>query len=131
MAKKATETVVETNEQKGLMKKTKQMLVDIILRKDSVETELRDVNKSLSNEVETWKAQVKQMKKAYDELKSDYKTLVKTNDSIKADMIGTAERISNQNDLINELRKDYKFASNASFILAIALIASIIAYFIL
>lgn len=94
---------------KGLMRKTKQELVDIILRKDDVEVQLQKQVKACQEELE----QVKQINQNYsleiDKLEKDsqlsnidYNTLKEENTELTKTLAEKEEIISGLEDLVEE-----------------------------
>ena len=63
---------VENKQNNSLMRKTKVQLVEIILRKDSIEKNLRDDITSTKVELNKAKTKIDTMQYDYAELKSDY-----------------------------------------------------------
>ena len=63
---------VENKQNNSLMSKTKAQLVEIILRKDSIEKNLREDVTSTKVELNKAKTKINTMKYDYAELKSDY-----------------------------------------------------------
>lgn len=66
---------METTTQTGLMKKTKAQLVDIILRKDSVEKELRDIIKTHNESLEHIRIEDKKKDANFKNLKIDFENI--------------------------------------------------------
>lgn len=94
---------------KGLMRKTKQELVDIILRKDNVEVELRNRVETCQEELD----QVKQINQNYsleiDKLEKDsqisniaYNSLKEDNAELSKTLAEKEETISGLEDLVEE-----------------------------
>lgn len=94
---------------KGLMRKTKQELVDIILRKDNVEVELQKQVKACQDELE----QVKQINQNYsleiDKLEKeaqlsniDYNTLKEDKAELAKTLVEKEDIISGLEDLVEE-----------------------------
>ena len=63
---------VENKQNNSLMRKTKVQLVEIILRKDSIEKNLRDDITSTKVELNNAKTKINTMQYDYSELKGDY-----------------------------------------------------------
>lgn len=88
---------------KGLMRKTKQELVDIILRKDDVEVQLQKQVKACQDELE----QVKQINQNYsleiDKLERDAKLLNIAYNALNEDKVESAKTLTEKEDIINGL----------------------------
>lgn len=88
---------------KGLMRKTKQELVDIILRKDDVEVQLQKQVKACQDELE----QVKQINQNYsleiDKLHTDYQVLDIAYNSLKEERTELAQTLAEKEEVVNGL----------------------------
>ena len=88
---------------KGLMRKTKQELVDIILRKDDVEVQLQKQVKACQDELE----QVKQVNQNYsleiDKLERDAKLSNIAYNALNEDKVESAKTLAEKEDIINGL----------------------------
>lgn len=88
---------------KGLMRKTKQELVDIILRKDDVEVQLQKQVKACQDELE----QVKQVNQNYsleiDKLERDAKLSNIAYNALNEDKVESAKTLAKKEDIINGL----------------------------
>ena len=88
---------------KGLMRKTKQELVDIILRKDDVEVQLQKQIKACQDELE----QVKQVNQNYsleiDKLERDAKLSNIAYNALNEDKVESAKTLAEKEDIINGL----------------------------
>lgn len=93
------ETAVKTNS--SLMKKTKQQLVDIIFRKDSIE-------KDLNNKVNNLQKELDNKCREFNIINEDYKNKNKTIKNLKIELDKTYQlnnRLTNKHD---KLDKDYQ-----------------------
>lgn len=61
---------------KSLERKTKKELIEIILRKDSVEKDLREINKGLSEDKKKCEADIENKENAFLTLSSNHDTLI-------------------------------------------------------
>lgn len=88
---------------KGLMRKTKQELVDIILRKDDVEVQLQKQVKACQEELE----QVKQVNQNYsleiDKLERDAKFSNIAYNTLNEDKVELAETLAEKEEVVNGL----------------------------
>ena len=88
---------------KGLMRKTKQELVDIILRKDDVEVQLQKQVKACQDELE----QVKQINQNYsleiDKLRTDYQVSDIAYNSLKEERTELAQTLAEKEEVVNGL----------------------------
>lgn len=88
---------------KGLMRKTKQELVDIILRKDDVEVQLQKQVKACQDELE----QVKQINKNYsleiDKLERDAKLSNIAYNVLNEDKVELAKTLAEKEEIVNGL----------------------------
>ena len=88
---------------KGLMRKTKQELVDIILRKDSVEVELQKQVKACQDDLE----QVKQINQNYsleiDKLEKDAKFSNIAYNTLNEDKVELSKTLAEKEEIINGL----------------------------
>lgn len=66
------ETKKDAAENNSLMRKTKAQLVEIILRKDSIENKLRADNKYMEKELENKRNDLELISNNYNSLKNDY-----------------------------------------------------------
>lgn len=120
---------------KGLMRKTKQELVDIIFRKDDVEVKLQQQVKACQDELE----QVKQINQNYsleiDKLEKetqfsniDYNTLKEENTELSKTLAEKEEIISGLEDLVEEHQLNLTMQTKSlTFYKGIAIIATIFA----
>lgn len=88
---------------KGLMRKTKQELVDIILRKDDVEVQLQKQVKACQDELE----QVKQINQNYsleiDKLHTDYQVSDVAYNSLKEERTELAQTLAEKEEVVTGL----------------------------
>lgn len=75
-----TETTIKTEENvkkesNSLMRKTKAQLVDIILRKDSVEKTLRNAINTYKETIDNQNNDIEYFSKRYDEINEDFKSI--------------------------------------------------------
>ena len=101
---------------KGLMRKTKQELVDIILRKDDVEVQLQKQVKACQDELE----QVKQINQNYsleiDKLHTDYQVSDIAYNSLKEERTELAQTLAEKEETIIGL-EDLVETHNFSYIM--------------
>lgn len=101
---------------KGLMRKTKQELVDIILRKDDVEVQLQKQVKACQEELE----QVKQVNQNYsleiDKLHTDYQVSDIAYNSLKEERTELAITLAEKEDIISGL-EDLVEEHNLSYVM--------------
>lgn len=125
---------------KGLMRKTKQELVDIILRKDDVEVQLqkqvkacqeeleqvKQVNQNYSLEINKLTASIDIADAAYDSIKKDNEELSKTL-AEKEDIISGLEDVADEHQLnFIEQTKCNRFYKNWAIVATIVAIIELI-----
>lgn len=115
---------VENKQNNSLMRKTKVQLVEIILRKDSIEKNLRDDIANTKVELNKIKTKINTMQYDYSELKSDYSKL--KNDYI--DMCD--EKISVECKLKNTINEQRGFIWFLVIMFVISITANIALYLI-
>ena len=103
----------------SLMKKTKAQLVEIILRKDEVERNLRADMKGTEATLNKLKEEKTLIEKRYETLKNDYQEECDCHSFDIQDLCDKAKRYSNE-------IKRYKISFYVLFAISIGLIASII-----
>ena len=103
----STKSKTESKPMPALMRKTKAQLVDIILRKDNIECNLRNDIKDKDNLLNSYQEklteanrQIDSKNKAYETLKADFESICDENASIICELKGT---ISHKNDIIIKL----------------------------
>lgn len=115
---------VENKQNNSLMRKTKAQLVEIILRKDSIEKNLRDDIANTKVELNKAKTEINNMQYNRSELMSDYAKL--KNDY--SDMCD--EKILVEYELKNKINKQCGFVWFLVIMLAISITANIALYLI-
>ena len=115
---------VENKQNNSLMRKTKVQLVEIILRKDSIEKNLRDDIANTKVELNKAKTEINNMQYNYSELMSDYAKL--KNDY--SDMCD--EKILVEYELKNTINKQRGLIWFLVIMLAISITANIALYLI-
>lgn len=115
---------VENKQNNSLMRKTKVQLVEIILRKDSIEKNLRDDIANTKVELNKVKTEINIAQCNYSELKSDYSKL--KNDYI--DMCD--EKISVEYELKNKINKQCGLIWFLVIMFVISITANIALYLI-
>ena len=115
---------VENKQNNSLMRKTKVQLVEIILRKDSIEKNLRDDIANTKVELNKVKTEINIAQCNYSELKSDYSKL--KNDYI--DMCD--EKISVESELKNKINKQCGLIWFLVIMFVISITANIALYLI-
>ena len=115
---------VENKQNNSLMRKTKVQLVEIILRKDSIEKNLRDAIANTKVELNKAKTEINNMQYDRSELMSDYAKL--KNDY--SDMCD--EKILVEYELKNTINKQRGLIWFLVIIFAISIIANIALYLI-
>lgn len=103
----STKSKTESKPMPALMRKTKAQLVDIILRKDNIECNLRNDIKDKDNLLNSYKEQLDEsirktdtLKKNYETLNADFESTCDENASTICELKGT---ISHKNDIIIKL----------------------------
>ena len=115
---------VENKQNNSLMRKTKVQLVEIILRKDSIEKNLRDDIANTKVELNKAKTEINNMQYDHSELMSDYAKL--KNDY--SDMCD--EKILVEHELKNTINKQRGLIWFLVIMLAISITANIALYLI-
>ena len=115
---------VENKQNNSLMRKTKVQLVEIILRKDSIEKNLRDDIANTKVELNKAKTEINNMQYNYSELMSDYAKL--KNDY--SDMCD--EKILVEYELKNTINKQRGFIWFLVIMFVISITANIALYLI-
>ena len=115
---------VENKQNNSLMRKTKVQLVEIILRKDSIEKNLRDDIANTKVELNKAKTEINNMQYNYSELMSDYAKL--KNDY--SDMCD--ENILVEHELKNTINKQRGFIWFLVIMFVISITANIALYLI-
>ena len=115
---------VENKQNNSLMRKTKVQLVEIILRKDSIEKNLRDDIANTKVELNKAKTEINNMQYNYSELMSDYAKL--KNDY--SDMCD--EKILVEYELKNTINKQRGLIWFLVIMLAISITANIALYLV-
>ena len=103
----STKSKTESKPMPALMRKTKAQLVDIILRKDNIECNLRNDIKDKDNLLNSYQEklteanrQIDSKNKAYETLKADFESICDENASTICELKGN---ISRKNDIIIKL----------------------------
>ena len=97
---------VENKQNNSLMRKTKVQLVEIILRKDSIEKNLRDDIANTKVELNEAKTEINNMQYDYSELKNDYSELMSDYAKLKNDYSDMCdEKILVEYELRNTINK--------------------------
>lgn len=103
----STKSKTENKPMPALMRKTKAQLVDIILRKDNIECNLRNDIKDKDNLLNSYKEQLDEhirkiniVNRNYETLKADFESTCDENASTICELKGT---ISRKNDIIIKL----------------------------
>lgn len=108
-----------TNTNKSLLRNTKAQLVNIILRKDDIEKDIRTKFKELEKEYKELNTDYKSLYNKYDELNTDYKILCDNNVDLQHDY----------KDIINKQHKLIQFQKKIHLVLFILLILSVLRIF--
>lgn len=107
------------NTNKSLLRKTKVQLVDIILRKDDIEKDIRIKIKEIQKEYNELYIDYKSLYNKYDELNTDYKLLCDDNVDLQ----------HNYKDIINKQYKLIQFHKKINLVLFILFILSVLNIF--
>lgn len=83
---------VENNQNGSLMRKTKAQLVEIILRKDSIEKNLKADIKSTEANLHKYKAKIDSMQSDYSKLKNDYMDVCDEKASVECELKSTINK---------------------------------------
>ena len=95
---------VENKQNNSLMHKTKVQLVEIILRKDSIEKNLRDDIANTKVELNKAKTEINNMQYDYSELKNDYSELKSNYSKFKSDYIDMCNMYDEKTLVEHELK---------------------------
>lgn len=97
---------VENKKNNSLMRKTKVQLVEIILRKDSIEKNLRDDITSTKVELNKAKTEINIAQSVYSKLNNDYSELNNDYSELKSDYIDMCDKkILVESELKNTINK--------------------------
>lgn len=122
---------VENKQNNSLMRKTKVQLVEIILRKDSIEKNLRDDIANTKVELNKVKTKIDTMQCNYSKLKSDYSELMSDYSKLKNDYIYMCdEKTLVEHELKNKINEQRGFIWFLVIMFVISITANIALYLI-